>query len=137
MAEMNGEALLRYQGYKKELPIVEYRKCLKCGAEFGITGRQHSKKYCDDCKFEHYKELRQKWLENPENYKRNLEMSRERNRNREKHHKVYTCALCGQEFQSHTRGKTKYCMECLYKHRYEHPYRVYLHRRVNYEGGDD
>lgn len=138
MAKINGEALLQHQGYKKELPILEYRKCLRCGTEFGITGRQRAKKYCEDCRYEHYKELQKAWLEIPENYKHNLEMSRARNRNRNRasHHKFYTCALCGQMFQSHTRGKAKYCMPCLYAHKYEYPYRTYLKRRVNYEGDD-
>lgn len=115
--------------YKWE--IIEYRCCPVCNKYFGINAQQKRKVYCDKCRDKHYKELRASYMDDPD-YRERRKAWHKKYRKAHRKYKTYTCALCGKEFQTGKGGKPKYCMSCLYEHRYENPYREYYLSR----GGD-
>lgn len=112
--------------------IVERRCCPRCGRYFDINPSQKRKIYCDDCRKAHQLEKIKEYQSNPENRAHLNEKRKERRLKIpiEKRHKHYICRICGEEFQSHTRGKPCYCMSCLLERKDVWPYKGYLERRV-------
>ena len=113
------------------MDAVEYKNCLVCGKEFGITPQQRRKKYCDACQKDAYKKKMQEYWQKPGAKEHKKEYDKQyRSLQKIKHPSKYICALCGKEFVHNLKGKPKYCVSCLLERRYEQPYKEYLERRT-------
>lgn len=93
----------------RELPIIEIRKCARCGMDFGITARQRRKKYCDECKIAHQKEYHIDYYSKPDNKAKANNYVRE---HYQKKRRKVECERCHQFFTM-GRGKATICINCL------------------------
>lgn len=86
-----------------ELPIIETKVCLKCGASFKINAKQRKKKYCDNCKKIHTEEYRKRY------YNQVVKPNR-----KPKRHYNY-CKACGEKFVVGSGRPPTKCIDCLSK----------------------
>ena len=99
---------------KKPLPIIESRKCLKCGCDFDINAQQMNKKYCDNCKKQRCKERKKEYYQ--KNKKRLDEIRKEyycKNHLPKRH--IIICERCKKEFIIGSGRQPTVCIECLKK----------------------